>query len=57
MAERYRSGEIETLDAIRRYGIILDWGTGQLLPQTTEDFRAMLNRRAVSHWENESAKG
>jgi N-methylhydantoinase B len=57
VAERYRNGEIETLDAIRRYGVILDWGTGQLLPQTTEDFRAMLNRRAVSHWENESAKG
>jgi N-methylhydantoinase B len=57
VAERYRDGEIGTLDAIRRYGVILDWGTGELLPKTTDDFRAMLKRRAVPYWENGSAEG
>jgi len=50
VAQRYRSGEVDVFDAIRRYGVILDWGSGQLLPRTTEQFRAMLARRAVAHW-------
>ena len=29
---------------------ILDWGTGELLPKTTETFRAMVRRRAAAHW-------
>ncbi len=50
VAERYRAGELDTLDVIRRYGVILDWGTGELLPKTTETFRAMVRRRAAAHW-------
>ena len=38
------------LDLVRQYGVILDWGTGELLPRTTEQFRAMLQRRAAEHW-------
>ena len=45
-----RSGELSDVDAIRQYGVILDWGTGQLLAKTTEQFRAMLKRRTVPHW-------
>jgi hypothetical protein len=30
----------------------LVWGTGELLERTTEQFRAMLKRRAVDHWES-----
>jgi N-methylhydantoinase A/oxoprolinase/acetone carboxylase beta subunit len=45
-------GEIGTLEPIRRHGVILDWGTGELLPKTTEGFRAMLNRRVVPHCSN-----
>jgi N-methylhydantoinase B len=50
VAARYRSGELDLLDVIRRHGVILDWGTGELLPRTTEQFRAMLQRRTASHW-------
>jgi N-methylhydantoinase B len=50
VAERYRAGEVDQLDVIRRHGVILDWGTGELLPTTTEQFRAMLRRRTVAHW-------
>jgi N-methylhydantoinase B len=38
------------VDVLRRHGVILDWGSGELLPRTTEQFRAMLERRAVRHW-------
>src|SRR5262245_51833228 len=50
VAGRFRSGELTVHDLVRQYGVILDWGTGQLLPKTTEQFRAMLRRRAASHW-------
>jgi len=57
VAERYRSGELDLLDVLRRHGVILDWGTGELLPQTTEQFREMLRRRASSHWDTPVAAG
>ena len=50
VAEGYRSGELDVMDVIRRHGVILDWGTGELLERTTEQFRAMLERRAARHW-------
>jgi N-methylhydantoinase B len=50
VAGRFRGGELKVHDLVRQYGVILDWGTGQLLPKTTEQFRAMLRRRAASHW-------
>jgi N-methylhydantoinase B len=50
VAERYRAGELDVLDAIRHYGVILDWGTGELFPKTTQTYRAMLQRRTASYW-------
>ena len=50
VAKRYRDGELDVLDLVRHYGVILDWGTGELLPKTTVTFRAMLQRRSASHW-------
>ena len=52
LARRYQEGKIGTFELIRRHGVILDWGTGELLPKTTEGFRAMLKRRVVPHWKN-----
>jgi N-methylhydantoinase B len=50
VAQRYRAGELDALDLIRRYGVIVDWGSGALLAETTTQFRAMLARRAVGFW-------
>jgi len=50
IANRYREGELDVSDLIRQYGVIVDWGTGELLPRTTTMFRAMLRRRAAGHW-------
>lgn len=50
VAAGYRSGAIDQLDAVRQYGVILDWGTGDLLPDTTVTFRAMIARRALQFW-------
>ena len=50
VAERYRNGDLNVLDLVRHYGVILDWGTGELLPKTTATFREMVQRRSASHW-------
>jgi N-methylhydantoinase B len=50
LAARYRAGEVDMLDMIRRHGVIVDWGTGQLLPGTTEQFRRTLHERSLGHW-------
>lgn len=50
VARRYRDGELDEMDAIRQYGTILDWGSGELLPDTTAQFRKMLRTRMVPFW-------
>jgi N-methylhydantoinase B len=50
VARRHRNGELDTLDLVRHYGVILDWGTGELLPRTTEQYRGLLRRRSAAHW-------
>ncbi|MBC7593711.1 MAG: hydantoinase B/oxoprolinase family protein [Kineosporiaceae bacterium] len=50
IAEGYRSGKIDMLDVIRRHGVILDWGTGELFQITTNQYRALMERRSARHW-------
>jgi N-methylhydantoinase B len=50
VAARYRAGELDALDAVRRHAVILDWGTGELLPRSTGQFRDMFRRRSAAHW-------
>lgn len=50
VAARYRAGELDVLDLIRRYAVIVDWGTGELLATTTEQFRDTVRTRAQQHW-------
>jgi N-methylhydantoinase B len=50
VSERYRRGELNQLDCVRQYGVILDWGNGELLQQTTKQFREMLRKRTASRW-------
>ena len=50
VARRYREGEFDEFDLVRRYGVIVDWGSGELLPKTTEEFRMMMRKRSAAHW-------
>lgn len=50
IAVRYRAGELSALDLIRQYGVIVEWGSGELFPITTQQFRDLLQKRAVAHW-------
>ena len=50
VATRFRSGEIDVMDVLRRHGVLLNWGTGELLPKSTAQFRETMRRRAAAHW-------
>lgn len=50
VSDLYKSGKINGLDAVRRYAVILEWETGELLPRTTAQFRETFERRSVAHW-------
>ncbi len=50
VAGKYRAGEIDSLDAVRHYAVILDWETGEVLPKTTAQFRESYEKRTVAHW-------
>ena len=50
VAARYRSGELPMLDVIRRHGVILDWGTGELYANTTAQYRGLMDHRSAAHW-------
>ncbi|GAA1876631.1 hydantoinase B/oxoprolinase family protein [Paeniglutamicibacter psychrophenolicus] len=50
VAERYRNGTTDMLDVIRRHGVILDWGTGELYENTTAEYRQLMKRRSSAHW-------
>ncbi|MGW3470412.1 hydantoinase B/oxoprolinase family protein [Saccharopolyspora sp. NPDC000995] len=51
VAHRYRTGELDMLDSIRRYGVIVDWGTGELYENTTRQYRELLHKRAAAYWD------
>jgi N-methylhydantoinase B len=51
VARRYRAGELDIFDLVRQYGVIVHWGTGELLPNTTKTYREMLARRAEAYWD------
>ncbi len=50
VAERYRAGELDVLDVIRQYGVVLDWGTGELFAESTRQYRDSLRGRTITRW-------
>ncbi|MDM7968170.1 MAG: hydantoinase B/oxoprolinase family protein [Paracoccaceae bacterium] len=50
VSDMYRKGEIDEMDAVRKYAVILDWGTGELMPTSTRQFRESFEKRSVAHW-------
>ncbi|WP_286901953.1 hydantoinase B/oxoprolinase family protein [Vreelandella sedimenti] len=50
VAKQYRDGTLDVLDIIRRYAVVLDWGTGELLEKSTQQFRESVRRRSSHYW-------
>ena len=52
VARRYKAGDLDRLDVVRQYGVILDWGTGEVQERSTVQFRDMFQKRAVAYWKD-----
>ncbi|MDN6124591.1 MAG: hydantoinase B/oxoprolinase family protein, partial [Brevibacterium sp.] len=50
VARQYCHGEITVHDVVRKYGVVLDWGTGEMLPKSTNQFRDSMRTRSAAHW-------
>jgi N-methylhydantoinase B len=50
VSQMFRDGLVNEMDAVRQYAVILDWGSGELMPKSTEQFRQSFERRSVAHW-------
>ncbi|MBS1881411.1 MAG: hydantoinase B/oxoprolinase family protein [Actinobacteria bacterium] len=50
VAARFRAGELDVADLVRRYGVIVDWASGELLHRTTAVYREALRRRSENAW-------
>lgn len=50
VSQMYKDGKINEMDAVRRYAVILEWGSGELLPKSTIQFRESFELRSVAHW-------
>jgi len=56
VAARYKKGEINSMDMVRRYAVIVDWGSGELMPKSTAQFRASTKLRTSDHWNDAIAE-
>jgi N-methylhydantoinase B len=52
VARLYRAGDLDRLDVVRQYGVILDWGSGAVQERSTAQFREMFQKRAVAYWKD-----
>jgi len=50
--EMWLKGEIDYLDAIRRYGVIIDRKTGKVLHNTTKIYRELLKKKSYRYWKD-----
>ncbi|WP_458413159.1 hydantoinase B/oxoprolinase family protein [Schinkia sp. CFF1] len=48
--QQFVNGEIDKLDAIRRYGVIMDYATNKVLLNSTEQFRESMRKRSMAYW-------
>ena len=48
--EDFVNGEIEKLDVIRRFGVIMDYATNKVLLKSTEQYRESMKKRSLAYW-------
>ncbi|HWK21888.1 MAG TPA: hydantoinase B/oxoprolinase family protein [Ureibacillus sp.] len=47
----YESGEIDKMDVIRRYGVVMDYTTNKALIKSTQEYRESMVKRSLAFWE------
>lgn len=46
----YNTGEINQMDVVRRYGVIMDYKTNKALPISTKQYRESMKKRSLAYW-------
>lgn len=48
--QMYNKGEINQMDVVRKYGVIMDYQTNTELPISTEQYREAMKKRSLAYW-------
>ena len=48
--QMYNRGEINQMDVVRRYGVIMDYQTNKALPISTKQYRESMKKRSLAYW-------
>lgn len=48
--QMYNKGEINQMDVVRRYGVVMDYQTNKVLPISTEQYRESMKKRSLAFW-------
>ncbi|MER2192163.1 MAG: hydantoinase B/oxoprolinase family protein [Solibacillus sp.] len=46
----YVAGEIDKMDVIRRYGVVMDYTTNKALEKSTAQYRESMEKRSLAYW-------
>ncbi|MGG3495838.1 hydantoinase B/oxoprolinase family protein [Peribacillus simplex] len=47
---KFANGELDSLDVIRQHGVIIDYATNKVLPESTKQFRESMKTRSLAYW-------
>ena len=50
----WKNGEIDELDVVRRYGVIIDSKTGKVLHKTTQVYRRIIMDKSAKYWKDDA---
>ncbi|WP_317777565.1 hypothetical protein [Peribacillus sp. CSMR9] len=48
--DKFANGELDSLDVIRQHGVIIDYATNKVLPESTKQFRESMKTRSLAYW-------
>ncbi|MBU8878495.1 hydantoinase B/oxoprolinase family protein [Bacillus sp. FJAT-29790] len=49
--EQFNNSEIDKLDVLRKYGVIIDYSTNKVLLKSTKQFRESMKQRSLAYWD------
>ncbi|MEC0296282.1 MULTISPECIES: hypothetical protein [Peribacillus] len=50
MEDKFANSELDSLDVIRKYSVIIDYATNKALPESTKQFRESMKTRSLAYW-------
>lgn len=48
--QMYNKGDINQMDVVRKYGVVMDYKSNKALPISTEQYREAMKKRSLAFW-------